>query len=67
MEKSTRVHGLMKLTRYLSLFGEDEPLNFIQNDDADLEKRAREKNTYKASKDSVLSPPPTTSYVEFYN
>lgn len=31
----------MKLTRYLSLFGEDEP--FIQNDDADLEKRAREK------------------------
>ena len=53
----------MKLTRYLSLLGEDEP--FIQNDDADLEKRAREKNTYKASKDSVLSPPPTTSYVEF--
>jgi hypothetical protein len=60
--KSTRVHGFIQLTRHLSLSGEDEP--FIRNDDADLDKRAEEKNTYKPSEDFVLSPPPTTSYVQ---
>ena len=59
-KKSTGVHGLIQLTRHLSLSGEDEP--FIPNDDADLEIRAKERNTYKANKDFV--PLPTTSYVE---
>ena len=59
----TQFHEFMQLTRHLSLSGDDVPL--IPNDDIDLEKRAEEKNTYKASKDAILSRPPlTTSYVE---
>ena len=58
----TRLHEFMQLTRHLSLSGDNEPL--LANDDIDLEKRAEEKNTYKASKDVILNPPPTTSYVE---
>ena len=58
--KKSTVQGLFQLTRHLALSGEDKP--FIPNDDADLETRAKEKNTYKAG---VLSPPPITSYVEF--
>ena len=61
-KKSTGVDGLTQLTRHLSLSGDEMPL--IPNDDYDLDKRAEEKNSYKASKDVIQSPPITTSYVE---
>ena len=59
--QSTRVRGLIQLTRHLSVSGEDIPL--VQNADSDFDKRAEEKNTYKASKDANRHPP-TTTYVE---
>ena len=61
LTQSTQVQGFMKLTRHLSLSGEETPL--VPTADFDFDKRAEEKNSYKASKD-IKSPPPTTSYVE---
>ena len=59
--QSTRVRGFIQLTRHLSVSGEEIPL--VQNADSDFDKRAEEKNTYKASKDANR-PLPTTTYVE---
>ena len=59
--KFARVQGFIKLTRHLSLSGEETPL--VLAADFDLDKRAEEKNRYKASK-NIKGPPPTTSYVE---